>query len=106
MKQSRIYHQNAVHFLRRRNRPKEVSRKAPLPKVKAGWQMPKHLEAHCLCCKERIRPMAYNDSGEIHLSIGCRCDALIEEIPWPFVDEFIHRSREALEKLGFEYHWG
>ena len=105
MKNSRIYHQNAVRFIRR-NRPKEVSRKPPLPKVKAGWRMPQYPEVYCFYCEERMRPMAHNIDGAIGLVIGCGCNTLIYSIEWPFVDEYTHRTREALERLGFEYNWG
>ncbi len=103
MKQSRIYHQNAVRFIRR-NRPKEIQRKPPLPQIKPGWRMPQYSEAYCIECQEIMRPIAILDIDEYELFVGCDCGArIIPDIAWPFVAECVHRSREALEKLGFEY---
>lgn len=76
----------------------------PTPVLKAGWKLPEYPETKCQYCEKLVRPQAYNDCGHIYLSIGC-CDSLIEDIPWPFTEDYIHNAKEHLEALGFEYSW-
>lgn len=94
------YHRNGMRYLRLNLKRSEPYK--PTPVVKPGWTMPEYPEIYCIYCKEKFRPQAYNDCGEIHLSIGC-CDSLIEDIEWPFVDGYIYNADTHLSALGFEY---
>ena len=98
-----IYHRNGMRYLRLNLKRSEPYK--PTPVVKPGWKMPEYPETKCQYCRKMVRPQAYNDCGTIHLSVGC-CDSLIEEIDWPFTEDYIHNVVENLEALGFEFIWG
>jgi len=95
------YHRNGMRYLRLNHKRAEPSYK-PKPVLKAGWALPEYPEAKCKYCEKLVRPQAYNDCGEIHLSIGC-CDSLIGDIPWPFTEDYIYNAAAHLSALGFEY---
>lgn len=96
------FRRNGRNYLRLNHKRAEPYK--PTPVLKPGWKLPEYPEAKCQYCEENLRPQAYNDCGEIHLSIGC-CDSLIEEIAWPFTEDYIDNAKEHLEALGFEYSW-
>lgn len=97
------YRRNGRNYLRLNIKRSQAY--TPKPTVKPGWKLPDFPEIYCIYCKDRIRPQAYNDLGTIHLSIGC-CDSFIDDVPWPFIENFIDNAAENLEALGFEYLWG
>ena len=95
------YQRNGRNYLRLNLKRAEPNYK-PTPVLKAGWKLPEYPEAQCQYCKKNIRPQAYNDCGHIYLSIGC-CDSVIEDIPWPFTEDYIYNADAHLSALGFEY---
>lgn len=96
------YHRNGMRYLRLNLKRSESY--DPVPVLKPGWTLPEYEETKCQYCNKTIRPQAYNDCGNIHLSIGC-CDSVIEEIAWPFTEDYISNAQAHLSALGFEYSW-
>ncbi len=96
-----IYRRNGLRYLRLNLKRADPDYRPTLV-VRAGWALPEYPETKCQYCKKNIRPQAYNDCGHIYLSIGC-CDSVIEDVAWPFTDDYITHADEELEKLGFEY---
>lgn len=95
------FRRNGRNYLRLNHKRAEPNYK-PKPVLKPGWKLPEYPEIYCFSCQERIRPIAYDDCDELYLSIGCQCDAFIEEIDWPFTEEQIWGTKH-FEALGFEF---
>lgn len=97
------FRRNGRNYLRLNLKRADLNYK-PTPVVKPGWKLPEYPEIYCIYCKERFRPKAYNDCGEIHLYIGCY-ESEIQKIAWPFTEDYISNAQAHLSALGFEYSW-